>query len=663
MKKLLSILLSAVLVMSLCTTALITGCAENLPVDEYNSRVTPATTQALYAHATTHESDSEAWVKWYEKDGTMYFFMPTATNASTLEIYNAFSDKAVINGVTINPSESQTISYQENSKFEASINNKNYDVIVMRSSAEGAVFINNPDSFDGMDLWGYLTDDKENSTSATSAVMDSEGNLDNTPIKKIKGRGNTSWKADKKGFNINYDGAITIGSMQKCKKFSIISNFQDASLARNRVLYDLADEIGVPYASDSRFCEVYVNGDYIGNYQVCEKVDVGKNTLIPDIDDEDYLNYIDGTQTAFEFVCEIDAGPDKDDFTVTASNGNNLTMKAPELEKGDVNYLKTQRFIKAKYDLMYRKLTQNAEDVNNYIDIESLAQVYLINELGKNWDAGAGSFFFVYKPDEEGKYKFYASPVWDYDNSLGNAKGVEDDLWRLDIEDYEEPTGWFAKYKNGYRGPNFLKESIANCDALNDMIPVVWFEQFVPAIEKKLNGEGLNNTELYSKDVYFEYLKKSADMNFIRWDIIQEPQWIADHTTLQKCHAEYTYNNFGQITGVNYSQDATATTYDQYVFSAEYQYMIDWLNSRVAWMSNEYIKDYTPQTPDGMRGDADFDQKVTILDASSIQLHLAKLITMSDVAVAYCDVDDDNKLSVMDASKIQLFIAKMINEL
>ena len=152
-------------------------------------------------------------------------------------------------------------------------------------------------------------------------------------------------------------------------------------------------------------------------------------------------------------------------------------------------------------------------------------------------------------------------------------------------------------------------------------------------------------------------------MNFIRWDIIQEPQWIADHTTLQKCHAEYTYNKFGQITGVNYSQDATATTYDQYVFSAEYQYMLDWLNSRVAWMSNEYIKDYTPQTPDGMRGDADFDQKVTILDASSIQLHLAKLITMSDVAVAYCDVDDDNKLSVMDASKIQLFIAKMINEL
>ncbi len=663
MKKLMSLLLTTILVISLCTTALITGCAEDTPVNEYNSRVTAATTQALYAHASNQENDTEAWVKWYEKDDTMYFFMPTATSASSLEIYNAFSDVAVVNGTTINPSESQFVSYEENTKFEALINNKSYNVIVMLSGTEGALFINNPDDFDGLDLWGYLTEDKENSTSATSAVLDDKGNLDTTPIKKIKGRGNTSWKADKKGFNLNFDSAITIGSMQKCKKFSIISNFQDASLCRNRVLYDLADEIGVPYASDSRFCEVYVNGDYIGNYQVCEKVDIGKNTLMPDIDDEDYLNYCNGDQTAFEFVCEIDAAPDDEDFTVRASNGNNLTMKAPELEKGDVNYSKVQRFIKAKYDVMYRKLTQNAEDINDYIDIESLAQVYLINELGKNWDAGAGSFFFVYKPDENGNYKFYASPVWDYDNSLGNAKGVEDDLWRLDIEDYEEPTGWFAKYKNGYRGPNFLKESIASCDALNKMIPTVWFEQFVPAIENRLNGEGLADTELYSKDVYFEYLKKSADMNFVRWDIIQEPQWIAQHTSLKQCYTEYTYNKFGQITGVNFTQDTEATSYDQYVFSAEYQYMIDWLNSRVAWMSSEYIKSYTPQTPQGMRGDADLDQTVSVMDATEIQLHLSQMTTMSPIAVAFCDVDDDGALSVMDATEIQFFIAHMIPEL
>ena len=657
MKKIFCLLLVVIMMIATISLASVSGSAESVDVT-----VTVATTEGLYAHAYDGE-DSEAWVKWYENDGTMYFFMPSGTNAQTLQIYNAFDEDAKVAGVTVEAKKACDVSYTENVQFDAEIGNKSYKVVVMKSGAEGAMFINNTADFDGMDLWSYLTDDKSNDAKATGAVLDDKGNIDTTSVKKIKGRGNTSWDADKKGFNVTYDDAVAIGSMQKCKKFSLISNFQDASLSRNRLLYDLADEIGVPYASDSRFVEFYVNGEYLGNYQVCEKVDVGKNTLMSDIDDEDYLNYIAGTQTNFEFVCEIDSNPDEDDFTVKAGNGNNLTMKAPELTKGDVDYAKVQKFIKTKYDLMYKRLTENHELVNEYIDIESLAQVYLINELGKNWDAGAGSFFFVYKADENGRYKFFASPVWDYDNSLGNAQGVSGDLDRLGIDDYEEPTGWFAKYKNGYRGPNFLKEAVAKCDALNNMIPKVWFEQFVPAIEK-LNSQGLSDTEIYSKDVYKNYLKKSADMNFIRWDIIQEPQWIADHTMLKQCHATYEYNKYSQIVGVDYSQDSNYTFYDEYVFDAEFDYMIDWTNSRVAWMSSQYIKDYKPETPvSTVKGDADLDGVVSVMDATEIQLHLAELTVMNENAIELADVDDDNAVSVMDATEIQLFLAQMIEQL
>ncbi len=663
MKKIISLLLTCILVMSIATMGMIACSAQDVvatPKGDIN--ITAATTTGLYAHAYSG-SDSEAWVKWYEKDGTNYFFMPTATNADSVEIYNSYTTDATVNGTTIKSGETATVNYVENAEHNATIDNKSYKFVIMRSSAEAAVFINNPSSFDGKNLWDYLTEDKSNDASATSAVLDDKGNIDNTSIKKIKGRGNTSWDADKKGFNITYTDAIKVGSMQKCKKFSIISNFQDASLTRNRLLYDLADEIGVPYSSDSRFAEIYVNGEYIGNYQVCEKVDVGKNTLMPDIDDEDYLNYCDGSQTDFEFVCEIDAGPDEDDFTVKAGNGNNLTMKAPELEKGDPNYAKTQRYIKAKYDVMYRKVTQNASDVNDYIDIESLAQVYLINELGKNWDAGAGSFFFVYKPDSSGKYKFYASPVWDYDNSLGNARGVEGDLKNLGIKDYEEPTGWFAKHKNGYRGPNFLKESIAKCDALNKTIPTVWFEQFVPAIETKLKGEGLNDTELYSADVYLSYLTKSAAMNYIRWDIIQEPQWVADHDSIKECNITYTYNKYNQITGVDYKQNTVATQYTAHEFLDEYKYMIDWTYSRVAWMSNQYFSSYVPEAASELKGDADNNGDVNIMDATAIQQHLAELKALSNIGLYQAETDSDAMLTVMDATQIQRLLAEIIETL
>ncbi len=664
MKKILCIVLALIMATTTLSLSIMTGCCEEIVEPNGDTWVTAATTPALYAHAIDKEYESEAWVKWYEKDNKMYFFMPTATNENTLEIYNPYANSVTFNSTTINSGQKGIVNYEENKEYSVKIGSKTYKTTVMRSDAEAAVFINNVADFDGRDLWTYLTDDKENDAKATGAVLDDKGNVDNTTVKKIKGRGNTSWDADKKGFNITYDDAVEVGTMQKCKKFSIISNFQDASLTRNRLLYDLADEIGVPYASDSRFMEFYVNGEYMGNYQMCEKVDVGKNTLMPDIDDEDYLNYVNGDATAFEFVCEIDSNPSSDDFTVRASNGNNLTMKAPELSSSDTGYQKVQRFIKGKYDIMWNKITSNAQDVNDYIDIESLAQVYLINELGKNWDAGAGSFFFVYKADENGKYKFYASPVWDYDNSLGNAKGVEGDLDRLGIDDYEEPTGWFAKYKNGYRGPNFLSETVDYCDVLDEMIPKVWFEQFVPAIESKLNGTGLDSTELYSSDVYKNYLTKSAAMNYIRWDIIQEPQWVAVHDSIKLCHATYTYNEYGQITAVNYSQDNFATSYTPHVFSDEYDYMIDWTNSRVAWLSKMYINYYTPSEPvSTLRGDADLDREVSILDATEIQLNEALKIELSPLALMLSDVDDDGEVSVMDATKIQLFIANKITVL
>ncbi len=558
-------------------------------------QVTTATFGGLFAHAYQGDSDErEAWVRWYDVGSTKYFFMPACTNAEEIEIYNSYSTQATFNGVTIEPNSIAVVPYKEGEIYIVKANNKTYSVIIMRSSAEAAVFINNADDFDGKDLWTYLTDDKENYADASCATLDNEGNLDSTSIKKIKGRGNTSWNADKKGFNITYSSAISLDGMQKCKKFSIISNFQDPALARNRILYDLADEVGVPYASDSRFTEIYVNGSYIGNYMMCEKVDVGKNTLIPDVDEEEYLSYLDGSQSDFRFVAEIDNGPSADDFNFTMGNKNRVTIKAPELATSDEGYDQVKNYIKSKYDTMWNKIVSNASDVNDYIDIESLAQVYLINELGKNWDSGAGSFYFVYKPDETGRYKFFASPVWDYDNSLGNANGVDSELKNLGINDYTKPTGWFSKLKNGYSGPNFLTDSIKNCDALNDIIPTVWFEQFLPAIQNRLNGKGIDSTELYSADVYLTYLQKSADMNYKRWDMVTDTAWIANHTTLRQSTATYQYNEHGQVTGVSYKQSSSDTKYTKYSFTDEFKYMIDWTNSRAAWLSDQYFDSYTP---------------------------------------------------------------------
>ena len=565
--------------------------AETTPIEDRN--LTAEYPDTLFAHAGAGE-DAEAWVKWYKVDDAYYFFLPSSAKAGdTVELYSSY-DAAANLGTTAIPSKT-VVSFPAEPKTNYSFRcgSVTRTVQFLFSSAEASLFVNVAED---QDFFEYLTADKDNSVAATGAVTTPDGAILNTPIKKMKGRGNTSWNADKKGFNVTFTDAIQLAGMEKCKKFSLISNFQDAAMARNRILYDMADAVGIPYSSDSRFIDLYTNGTYQGTYQMCQKIDVGKNTLMSDIDSEDYLDpETGGVKADFSFVTEIDSSPAADDFHFSVQNGNNLTMKSPELEAADPNIAAVRGYVKSKFNAMYLKLSGNAADTGDYIDLDSLAKVYLINELGKNWDSGAASFFLTYKPDENGKYKFYACPVWDYDNSLGNANGVANDLRRMGLSDYTLPSGWFSTVKGGYAGPNFLATSAKNT-AVMDTVHNVWFEDFLPAIDT-LTSTGVNTGDLYSSDVYRSIIKDSAEMNYKIWELVTNTSWIADHSSVRQYHATYTKNEYQQVTAVNLTQDSRATSYDQYTYDGQFDYMMDWTTSRAAWISAQYIDSYKPEVP------------------------------------------------------------------
>ena len=62
-----------------------------------------------------------------------------------------------------------------------------------------------------------------------------------------------------------------------------------------------------------------------------------------------------------------------------------------------------------------------------------------------------------------------------------------------------------------------------------------------------------------------------------------------------------------------------------------------------------------------IRGDADLDGKVMILDATRIQRYLAALDDLSADAQLAADADKDNKVTILDATAIQRFLAAMGN--
>ena len=61
-------------------------------------------------------------------------------------------------------------------------------------------------------------------------------------------------------------------------------------------------------------------------------------------------------------------------------------------------------------------------------------------------------------------------------------------------------------------------------------------------------------------------------------------------------------------------------------------------------------------------GDVDADSNVSVMDATEIQRHIAKAITLSDDATKCADVDGDSSVSVMDATTIQRYVAKVIDK-
>ena len=64
-------------------------------------------------------------------------------------------------------------------------------------------------------------------------------------------------------------------------------------------------------------------------------------------------------------------------------------------------------------------------------------------------------------------------------------------------------------------------------------------------------------------------------------------------------------------------------------------------------------------TVHGYMGDADGDGEVSVMDATEIQLYVARLKAMDEVSVLLSEVDRDGDTSVMDATEIQLFVARL----
>lgn len=341
-----------------------------------------------------------------------YFFLPSFADAGTLtwrydegEYTLTLGTGQVHNGdrCMLLPGQSETLTYTKRGQ-EA----QTCSLTLMQSDTLPAVFIETDSS-----SMAYLNEDKTHEEAGSFLCVLADGRVDSAGrLGKVSGRGYSSFNAPKKSYGIRFAAATDVLGMGHAKKWVLQANAYDLSRMRNRVIYSLAREMGVPFAVDCAYADVYFNGEYAGNYLLCERVEVGRERI----------GIKDGCLLEGVFESRVDE--EKEYNTFLNSKAGWYEVKYPK-NISDEKLEEMQELLDETAYLIEQSDSPEAyERLKSLVDIESFIQMFLLDELSNEADLNRASTFYFTADDG----KLYAGPVWDYDRSLGNVKSADYEL-------------------------------------------------------------------------------------------------------------------------------------------------------------------------------------------------------------------------------------------
>lgn len=220
---------------------------------------------------------------------------------------------------------------------------------------------------------------------------------------QIRGRGHSSWNGVKKPYKIKLGKKTSVMGMPKNKHWALLKPTEStvAGLQLGRLM-------GMAWTPDFRPVEVVLNGDYIGLYFLTEtiRIDGNRVNIYEQPDGETNPELIKGG-----WLVEVDNYRDDCQITIPENSKWNLTLRyhSPEdLSREQLKWL-TDEF-KAINAAIYSADKTSAE-WEKYIDVESMARFFILQEVMDNPDGFHGSFYL--HKDLADNAKWIAGPVWD----------------------------------------------------------------------------------------------------------------------------------------------------------------------------------------------------------------------------------------------------------
>lgn len=432
-----------------------------------------------------------------------------------------------------------------------------------------AVYI---ETFDHMPIYS-----KETYIYANIYLVNDEGHLETYDSVQIRGRGNSTWNMSKKPYRIKFKQKEKLlgKGYAKAKKWTLLANAADKTLMRNALTSALGEFTSLKFNPAAKFVDVVLNGQYQGNYQISDQVEVRPHRVniveqeVPLADDAD----ISGG-----YLLEVDGFQDGNCFT---TNYYSTPVRIHHPDEEDINTLQNT-YIHNYINMFERRLRSSnfTDPVSGYrhvVDEESLIDWYLCTEISANIDGFYSTYFYKEQADS----LLYFGPLWDYDIAYDND-------YRIWSEQGLSTTTYSLMANIAYSGSKRW---------VNRMWEDPWFAKQVYVRYKELLDKGLVDYLQNKVDSLARLLQKSQEKNYEKWGLTRRmyhelvlyssyDQYVEDLKVFINEHCAYLENTFANMKPVEPTPPFTPANYYYHIQNVKTAKAIDISETSVCQYSN-----------------------------------------------------------------------------
>ncbi|MBP5581189.1 MAG: CotH kinase family protein [Ruminococcus sp.] len=414
----------------------------------------------------------------------------------------------------------------------------------------------------------------------TVVMADTDGSIITDAPAQVKVRGNWTTSYEKKPLRIKFNEKQPMGISggDKDKNWVLLSEYKDLSFLRNKAALMMAGEIlGADgyYTSDSELVEVYINGEYWGVYLLGEQPQTGKSRV--DITEPEkgyegtdigYLLEMDGNffleEPLEQFHISYNDNAPLIPYDGNGGSGRTISCLSDDTSvRNDIGFtIKSDIYSQAQHDfiakytegvynIMYSAAYENKayvfdenydltesdispeEAVRAVVDVDSLADMYIVSELTCDADIYWSSFYMSADFGEGGSGRLTFGLPWDFDSGLGNKDRCADG------------TGFYAANvvpdvnANAYETCNPWLTVLMYQDWFTDIIRDKWTRAYDSGIFERTLG--MIDSETENCREAFERNNTRWDTELQKWTIIGELSSRAANCTDQKQAADWLY--------------------------------------------------------------------------------------------------------------------------